>query len=97
MGSKKQTHKIKRRGTTDSKEILTQDEVVLCQLGIPDLFVEGAAGVHVYVSHEAAVVEFLLHLTHKQGGKTVKNSIVCDIFAVRLNVRKATISNFTAR
>lgn len=53
-------------GRTDGREVkrLTQDEVVLSQLSVPDLLVEGAAGVHVHVSHEAAVVEFLLHLTH---------------------------------
>lgn len=43
---------------------LTQDKVVLSQLSVPDLLVEGAAGVHVHVGHEAAVVEFLPNLTH---------------------------------
>lgn len=38
---------------------LTQNEVVLRQLSVPDLFVQSAAGVHVHVSHEAAAVEVL--------------------------------------
>lgn len=37
-----------------------QDEVILRQLCISDLFVQGAAGVEIHVSHEAAAVEFLL-------------------------------------
>lgn len=43
---------------------LTQDEVILRQLCISDLFVQGAAGVEIHVSHEAAAVEFLLDLPH---------------------------------
>lgn len=46
---------------------LTQDEVVLCQLCVPDLFVQGAAGVQIHVSHEAAAVEVLPDLPQSGG------------------------------
>lgn len=46
----------------------TQDEVVLRQLSVPDLFVQGAAGVQVHVRHEAAAVEVLPHLPSSGGG-----------------------------
>ena len=48
----------------DSVLPLTQDEVVLRQLSISDLFVQSAAGVEIHVSHEAAVVELLPDLPH---------------------------------
>lgn len=59
MDSKKAIAKI-----ADRKSILTltQDEVVLCQLCISDLFVQSAAGVEIHISHEAAVVKFLFDL-----------------------------------
>lgn len=46
---------------------LTQDEVVLSQLRVPDLFVQGAAGVQIHVSHEAAAVEVLPDLPQSEG------------------------------
>lgn len=67
MDSEKEITKIKRgnnRLKSKRKSVLplTQDEVVLRQLCISDLFVQSAAGVKIHVSHEAAVVEFLLDL-----------------------------------
>lgn len=47
----------------------TQDEVVLCQLCISDLFVKSAAWVQIHICHEAAVVEFLLDLKSKKKEK----------------------------
>ncbi len=41
---------------------LTQNEVVLRQLAVADLLVQGAARVVVDRDHEAGVVELLLHL-----------------------------------
>lgn len=62
----------KGRGGGDKEEsgrlsVLTQDEVVLSQLCVPDLFVEGAAGVQIHVSHEAAAVEVLPDLPQSEG------------------------------
>lgn len=51
-----------RGGGRERETQLTQDEVVLRQLSVSDLFVERAAGVQVHVSHEAAAVEVFLHL-----------------------------------
>lgn len=39
-----------------------QDEVVLLQLGVPDLLVHGVAGIDVVLCLEPCVVELLLHL-----------------------------------
>ena len=47
-----------------SVSTLTQDEVVLCQLCVSDLFVQSAAWVEIHIGHEAADVEFLLDLQH---------------------------------
>lgn len=62
----------KGRGCGDKEEserllVLTEDEVVLSQLCVPDLFVQGAAGVQIHVSHEAAAVEVLPDLPQSEG------------------------------
>lgn len=59
------------RGTDGQQEAesLTQDEVVLSQLGVPDLLVKGAAGVHVHVCHKATFVEFQPNLKHRTSQK----------------------------
>lgn len=44
--------------------LLTQDEVILCQLCISDLLVQSAAWVEIHISHEAAAVEFLFDLPY---------------------------------
>lgn len=54
--------------------VLTQDEVVLSQLCVPDLFVQGAARVQIHVSHEAAAVEVLPDLPQSGG----RNRLVTD-------------------
>jgi len=54
----------KRQEWKKSVSPLTQDEVVLRQLCVSDLFVQSAAGVDIHVGHEAAVVKFLLDLSH---------------------------------
>lgn len=63
-GQRERDNKVKDRRVKDSVLPLTQDEVVLRHLCISDLFVQSAAGVEIHVSHEAAVVEFLLDLPH---------------------------------
>lgn len=78
----------KGTGVGDKEEserllVLTEDEVVLSQLCVPDLFVQGAAGVQIHVSHEAAAVEVLPDLPQSEGRNrpvTDNNNILpyCD-------------------
>lgn len=60
----KDTERKRQTRSEKSVSTLTQDEVVLCQLCVSDLFVQSAAWVEIHVGHETAHVEFLLDLQH---------------------------------
>lgn len=67
MDTRKEKAQLKRRNDRQKSKrmsILTQDEVVLRQLCISNLFVQSAAGVQIHVSYEATVVKFLPDLPH---------------------------------